>query len=490
MMNTTQQKYRYGAQPLKTLQGGGVLGPTRRGPLQAPGGPLTLSCPARGQGAGVKATGHQEDKTINLIHWNAEGVYKKKIPLIQRLKKEDVDVACIQETHLKEKHRFKVRGYQAFRHDRKRTKKGGVLILVKNSIPAQDFIVETNEQAEIQGVKITIGDRQLKIFNVYSPQDKDLSLDLIQTEDNNCLVMGDFNSHSEAWGYREADVRGEQVEDWQVDTRLVLLNDPDDPPSFFSRTWLTCSTPDLAFATNDLAGISTRTVLAQLGGSDHRPIRIRLNIGCKFQGASTLPRWNYKKADWERFSHLTDLYSLKINNTRENLNTKVKSMNRIILQAAKETIPRGARKNYQPYWSEELQQQEDAVEEARLLVEKESTIENNIAFKAASAKHTQTYIQGARNSWQKKTSELNLDKDGHKLWSLARSLSDENNRSSPITLEKEGKLISGRECANAFIDQYSSISDLQVTTERQREVLQAQENNRDLTIEPRMDRRA
>ena len=104
------------------------------------------------------------------------------------------------------------------------------------------------------------------------------------------------------------------------------------------------------------------------------------------------------------------------------------------------------------------------------------------------AKHTQTYIQGARNSWQKKTSELNLDKDGHKLWSLARSLNDENKRSSPITLEKEGKLISGRECANAFIDQYSSISDLQVTTERQREVLQAQENNRDLTIEPGMDR--
>ena len=102
-----------------------MLGPTRRGPLQAPGGPLTLSCPARGQGAGVKATGHQEDKTINLIHWNAEGVYKKKIPLIQRLKMEDVDVACIQETHLKEKHRFKVRGYQAFRHDRKRTKKEG-----------------------------------------------------------------------------------------------------------------------------------------------------------------------------------------------------------------------------------------------------------------------------------------------------------------------------------------------------------------------------
>ena len=54
-------------------------------------------------------------------------------------------------------------------------------------------------------------------------------------------------------------------------------------------------------------------------------------------------------------------------------------------------------------------------------------------------------------------------------------------------LEKEGKL-SGRECANAFIDQYSAISNLQVTTERQREVLLAQENDRDMTIEPGMDK--
>jgi hypothetical protein len=61
------------------------------------------------------------------------------------------------------------------------------------------------------------------------------------------------------------------VEDWQVDTKLVLLNDPDDPPSFFSRTWLKSYTPDLAFATNDLAGISSRTVLAQLGGSITAP---------------------------------------------------------------------------------------------------------------------------------------------------------------------------------------------------------------------------
>ena len=63
-------------------------------------------------------------------------------------------------------------------------------------------------------------EQQLQIYNVYCPPDKDLSLDLMQLQDSKCLILGDFNSHSEAWGYDEADKRGEEVEDWQVDNAL------------------------------------------------------------------------------------------------------------------------------------------------------------------------------------------------------------------------------------------------------------------------------
>ena len=49
----------------------------------------------------------------------------------------------------------------------------------------------------------------------------------------------------------------------------------------------------------------------------------------------------------------------KINNKRQNLNTKIKAFNQAVLKAAQESIPRGAWKNYKPYWTEE---QEDAEE--------------------------------------------------------------------------------------------------------------------------------
>ena len=145
-------------------------------------------------------------------------------------------------------------------------------MLIKNSIPFQDFSVETNHQAEIQKIKVTLGNDILTIYNEYCPVDKDLSLGKIEVEENDCIIVGDFNSHSEAWGYPESDRRGEEIEEWQIDTKLLLINDPEDPPTFYSRRWLTTSTPDLALATENIARKTTREVLNQLGGSDHKPV--------------------------------------------------------------------------------------------------------------------------------------------------------------------------------------------------------------------------
>ena len=177
-------------------------------------------------------------------------------------------MACLQETHLKELQHFNVRGYQVFRQDRENRTKGGVAIFVRNSIPAQDSRVNTNNQAEIHCVTITLENQQIRIFNAYCPVDRDLSLDHMELQDSQYLVLGDFNSHSEAWGYPEADWRGEEVEDWQIDDKLLLLNDKDDTPTFFLRQWLTSTTPDLAFATEDMSRKATWMVLSQLGGSE------------------------------------------------------------------------------------------------------------------------------------------------------------------------------------------------------------------------------
>ena len=85
-------------------------------------------------------------------------------------------------------------------------------------------------------------------------------------------MVGDFNSHSQSWGYDHSDARGEELEDWQDEHRLQLVNDPDDPPTFFHRGWRICSTPDLAFCSEDINRGIKREVGQQLGGSDHKPV--------------------------------------------------------------------------------------------------------------------------------------------------------------------------------------------------------------------------
>ena len=96
-----------------------------------------------------------------------------------------------------------IRGYQPdFRVDKEGRHKGGLLILVKNSIPARELKVDTarppgseNRQAEIHGVVATVGETNLNIYNLYCPDHKDLSLRSMNITDENCLIVGDFNSH-------------------------------------------------------------------------------------------------------------------------------------------------------------------------------------------------------------------------------------------------------------------------------------------------------
>ena len=66
---------------------------------------------------------------------------------------------CIQETHLTDVHHFSVRGYETFRHDRSNQHKGGIVTLVKHTIPS----VEVSRSEESIGTEYILGDRSQKM---------------------------------------------------------------------------------------------------------------------------------------------------------------------------------------------------------------------------------------------------------------------------------------------------------------------------------------
>jgi len=51
----------------------------------------------------------------------------------------------------------------------------------------------------------------MQLVNLYSPNDKVLSLNALPAVEDHYLVVGDINIHSQSWGYDPIDKRGEEV---------------------------------------------------------------------------------------------------------------------------------------------------------------------------------------------------------------------------------------------------------------------------------------
>ena len=220
-----------------------VPGPKpRRGSPQATGTSDPKHLAGKGQN---KATGYN----LRLCHWNVEGIRPKKHELQNVLKSKNIEVCCIQETHLNSNHRFSIRGYETFRRDRESGPKGGLLILVKKKIhPAVEIYRTEDADTEVHGIKLLLKGNPLSIYNLYSPPPKTPSLRNIKPHGERWIIVGDFNSHSSSWGYPDLDSTGEEVEDWIITNQMVLINHPDDPHTYYSRARRATSCPYLAIA--------------------------------------------------------------------------------------------------------------------------------------------------------------------------------------------------------------------------------------------------
>ncbi|KAK7101444.1 hypothetical protein V1264_019826 [Littorina saxatilis] len=439
--------------------------------LQPQGGPTSATdcgsdpLPLTGGGQN-RATGQQ----LRIMHWNAEGVRQKKLELQQFLKSQQIDICCIQETHLNSSHRFSVRGYETHRFDRENRPKGGVLTLVKTNLSSIE--VQRSEDADMEfiTVKLILPERNLTICNLYSPPNKMMQLHCLRPGTEDWIVVGDFNSHSPSWGYPSLDAKGEEVEDWLIENQLVLVNKPDDPPTFYSRVWKKTSTPDLAIATDNVHKITKREVSEQLGGSDHRPTILTIAKQVIPSTGKLPPSWNYKKANWMLFSQLTDLYTKSITFDRHSVDRNASMFNSAILQAAKKSIPRGRRRDYKPYWNNALEELHKKLSEARENMEKDPTPKNVARHSQIRTDFDKEKQRQTQNSWREKTASLNMEKDTQKLWQLTKTLNEDNSGRRKVTLHTNTGDVTGKTAANVFAKAFEADSTVTVPADRLKDV--------------------
>ena len=449
-------------------QAGTAPGPQpQRGPPSTTGGTYI-----RKENSSSQTKGNEP--TLTFAQWNAEGVRKKKPELQNYLSKENIDVMCIQETHLTEAHRFFVRGYQVFRNDRENRIKGGVITLVKNSIPATELKKSTaNSGTEYITVRIVLPKKEIIVQNIYCPSDRDIETNYFASSENS-IIMGDFNSHSPSWGYDSMDNRGEIIEDWLIENNFILLNKPDDDPTFWSRAWKKTSTPDLCFASENLQKLSSRTVSDQLGGSDHRPVLIKLHDQPTGRSFCKEPSWNFKKANWTKFEMLTEIIckenpfidSMDIHKNVENFTSG-------ILEAAKQSIPRGRRYDYKPYWSDRMNELHNNLCTARENMDTFPNPESISLHNKARELYDEEKLQNSQKAWAEKTESLNLERDYGKVWKLTNSLNDDHQESyKPTVLKENDQLLVGKKAANKLSEHFQENCNLKIPRQKTCEIRQ------------------
>jgi exonuclease III len=112
------------------------------------------------------------DKQLTVLQWNAAGSRGRR-ELKKFLSQHKIDIACIQETYLKETQLYSIPDYTIYRKDRQTDQaRGGVALIVYRTIEVH--LKSNFPKIEAQCLSVKLCNRNSNVFNVYSASDTEL----------------------------------------------------------------------------------------------------------------------------------------------------------------------------------------------------------------------------------------------------------------------------------------------------------------------------
>ena len=252
---------------------------------------------------------------MRLMQWNTNGISGKITELLTFLHSNNVNIAAIQEAKLTNKTKPL---------NRHKNKGGGLLMLIKDTIPFVDNTAALPQPAdphlEQQGILITMPNRQqLHIHNIYIPPriscsaGHNASIAHLLSNKEMSLIVGDINAHHSRWDTNtNEEERCEQLAD-EIDaadyTILSEIEATRQPTNGRSTS------PDISLASNHIALLSDWSVSTSLV-SNHLPILITINSELSTIDGPRRTYINLKKADWARYAEACDKYLAEAGETR------------------------------------------------------------------------------------------------------------------------------------------------------------------------------
>jgi exonuclease III len=365
----------------------------------------------------------------------------------------DVDILCINETNFKPSQTLDFPGFQSFLFNRPlelagRKKGGGVAILVKRGVQADDLGGSFIDGVEVQKVQVAITKaRKITIVSVYCPPGKVMT-DRVMAhvkQDKNLLICGDFNAKDPELGSTgQTNEAGRVLVRQIARMKLRLLSQGEHT---FTTRGGRRETLDLFMATEDVARLAQGVQVLPDVGSDHLPIAISLKGGMTKSSYPEM-RLDYNRMNEQRFCELLQLQCEKLDFTQidsaEKIDQALKELEQCLAEAEGETIPRvkaGNLKAWKP--TEDIVRAIKTRRRARRLWERFRTRETKRTYNSCS-KLVKSLIERARaKRFEDRCNELSkLLKDKPRLfWKEFHALSSNNlssNRRSYPPIETAG----------------------------------------------------
>ena len=363
---------------------------------------------------------------LNIFQANVAGIKNKTTELKKLFHDNNIHVALLQETQ-HQSCNFNISGYVP--HTCRCTACRGIITYIRKDLQADVAIHSDDSPNDILKATVWFGDKKFQIFNVYSAPKNVFTFTCQEVIFKSTIVAGDFNGHSPLWGYADRNPSGINIEDLCQSTNLIRLQDEFSKPTLLHKAHGTLHRPDLTLVSPDIHSTCCTEVLKGIG-SDHLPILISIDMG-KQPSQRKRSRWNFKKANWQKFRREldTDLDIPTITRLDENEGNDY--ITKAILKAAKSSIPRGSVKKYSPFWTKEL---ENAVTErhaARNMYESENSKENRTRYNKATAETKLLTKKLKKQAWTEKCGELNLRQGGRDAWKLLGNMSGANSQVNP-----------------------------------------------------------